>query len=51
VTDAERKHGFDAAVAEYDRLLQVYPDLGYEVTILPKVSVSERADFVLDRLL
>ena len=37
-TDAERKHGFEAAVAEYDRLRQVYPNLGYEVTILPRVT-------------
>lgn len=47
VTDPERRHGFDAAVAEYERLLAAYPALGYEVTILPKVSVAERADFVL----
>ena len=45
--DAERRHGFDAAVAEYMRLLEAYPLLGYEVTVLPKVGVSERADFVL----
>ena len=50
VTDPERRHGFDAAVAEYQRLLEVYPSLGYEVTILPKIGVSERADFVLNRL-
>ena len=50
VTDPERRHGFDAAVAEYQRLLEVYPSLGYEVTILPKIGVSERADFVLKRL-
>jgi predicted ATPase len=25
VTDPERRHGFDAAVAEYRRLLEVYP--------------------------
>lgn len=47
VADPERRHGFDAAVAEYERLLAAYPALGYEVTILPKVSVTERADFVL----
>jgi predicted ATPase len=50
VTDTERRHSFDAAVAEYRRLIEVYPSLGYEVTILPKVSVSERVDFVLSRL-
>ena len=31
VTDRERRHGFDAAVAEYQRLVAAYPDLGYEV--------------------
>lgn len=50
VTDPERRHSLDAAVAEYHRLLNVYPSLGYEVAILPKVSVPERADFVLNTL-
>jgi predicted ATPase len=50
VTDADRRHGFDAAVAEYDRLLQVYPALGYQVLFLPKASVAARADFVLAAL-
>jgi predicted ATPase len=50
VTDSERRHGLNAAVAEYQRLLDLFPSLGYEVTILPKVSVPERADFVVDSL-
>jgi predicted ATPase len=50
VTDSERRHGLDAAVAEYHRLLDAYPSLGYEVVILPKVGVQERADFVLKTL-
>jgi predicted ATPase len=50
VTDSERRHGFDAAVAEYRRLLEAYPLLGYEVAILPKVGTAERADFVLQTL-
>ncbi|WP_119943280.1 AAA family ATPase [Neorhizobium sp. NCHU2750] len=48
--DDERRHGMDEAVAEYERLAALYPALGYEVVPLPKVSVGERADFVLDRL-
>ena len=40
VTDAERHHSFDTAVAEYQRLLEVYSSLGYDVTILQKVRVS-----------
>jgi predicted ATPase len=47
VTDAERLHGLDTAVAEYRRLLGVYPALGYKVMILPKDGVPERVDFVL----
>lgn len=50
ITDAERRHSLDAGIAEYQRLLDVYPSLGYEVIILPKVSVPERADFVLNAL-
>ena len=50
VTDNERRHGLDAGVAEYQRLVDAYPMLGYEVMILPKVSVAERAEFVLRAL-
>lgn len=50
VVDPERRHGFEAAVAEYDRLTAAYRSLDYEATILPKVSVTERADLVLGAL-
>ena len=50
VTDPERRHDFDEAVSEYGRLLETYSSLGYSLTILPKVGVSERAAFVLQAL-
>lgn len=50
LTDPERRHGLDSAVAEYLRLLEIYPSLGYEVSILPKIGVAERADFILKAL-
>jgi predicted ATPase len=50
VNDPERPHGFEAAKAEYGRLLSAYQALGYAVTVLPKVDVVARADFVLERL-
>lgn len=50
VTDAERHHGLNAAIEEYDRLLRDFSELGYEVVILPKVSVEERTAFILDEL-
>lgn len=49
-TDAERRHDLDAAIAEYERLLQTYPALGYDVITVPKIGVVERADFILDLL-
>ncbi|MFN3515194.1 MAG: AAA family ATPase [Phenylobacterium sp.] len=50
VQDPERRHGFEAALIEYDRLLKAYPALGYEVVLLPRASVAARADFVLGML-
>lgn len=50
-TDPERRHSFDSAVAEFSRLLQVYPSLGYDVILLPQSSVAERADLVLRTLM
>jgi len=48
--DRERRHDFSEAVVEYNRLIAVYPSLGYEILILPKVSVAERADWILASL-
>jgi predicted ATPase len=50
ITDLERRHGLDEALAEYFRLLKVYPSLGYEASLLPKIGISERADFLLNSL-
>lgn len=50
VTDPERRHGFEAGLGEYERLERELPTLGYDVFVLPKASVSTRADFVLETL-
>jgi predicted ATPase len=49
-TDAERRHSFEDAVGEYDRLAPDFQRLGYAVVILPRVGVAARADLVLSRL-
>jgi predicted ATPase len=49
-TDSERKHGFAEAVEEYEHLAKRLPELGYDVLMLPKVSVEARADFVAARI-
>lgn len=48
--DRERRHDFASAVAEYERLAETYPALGYETVILPKTSVEARADLILSTL-
>lgn len=50
VTDPERRHDLDAAIAEYERLVLAYPSLGYRVVILPRTTVQERADLVLETI-
>lgn len=51
IQDRERRHDLEAAIAEYLRLLGAYPSLGYDVSILPKTGVAQRADFILDTLM
>ncbi len=48
--DQERRHGFTEAVAEYNRLIDVYPALGYDIRVLPKVGVAERANWIVRTL-
>jgi predicted ATPase len=48
--DDERRHGFDQALQEYERLLVSYPSLGYEICALPKIAAPQRADFLLSNL-
>jgi len=48
--DQERRHDLAAAVAEYNRLFDVYPSLGYDIQVLPKVSAAERANWILASL-
>lgn len=50
LTDGERRHSFDEASAEYARLCAAYTSLGYNLTVLPKVSVEQRGDFILNQL-
>ena len=49
-TDAERKQDFLEAVRTYEVMAQTYQGCGYEVVTLPKVSVAERAEFLLHQM-
>jgi predicted ATPase len=48
--DAERKHSFEDALVHYAALLKTYERYGYALTFIPKLTVSHRADFVLENL-
>ena len=50
VNDDERDHTFAHAVAVYESLVSWYQDCGYEVVVVPKVSVADRCDHVLSSL-
>ena len=49
VGDAERRHGFEAAQAETERLSAAYSTLGYQTLALPKIDIGQRANFVLSK--
>ena len=46
-TDAERRHSLDEALAHYERDRGVYAALGHEIIEVPRLSITERGDFVL----
>ncbi|MFL4471220.1 AAA family ATPase [Tateyamaria armeniaca] len=50
VTDHARRHSFDDATAEYQRLTRAFSELGYDCCELPKAPVQERVAFVLNTL-
>lgn len=49
-SDADRKHGFDEALAEYERIGSALLELGYNIHMLPKVCINDRVDFVVKTL-
>lgn len=50
IHDEARRHGFDEAEREYDRLRHAFASLGYLVEVLPKIGIIARAELVLERL-
>ncbi len=50
VNDAERRHGLEEGIAEYERLLDFYPKLGYRPVLLPKADIETRTRFILQQI-
>jgi predicted ATPase len=48
--DEDRRHDLETAMDEYDRLAEALNTLNYKILLLPKVSIEDRVEFVLDRL-
>jgi predicted ATPase len=49
-TDSERKQDFAEAERTFTQLSEVYRRCGYESMLLPKLTPSARAQFILDQL-
>ena len=47
VTDAERRHSYEEAVAAYSDLTATYLRLGYDLIEVPRLSPEDRAIFIL----
>ncbi|MEM7315936.1 MAG: AAA family ATPase, partial [Planctomycetota bacterium] len=48
--DDMRRHEFEDALVEHDDLMDRFVDWGYACCVLPKVSIAERADWVMEQL-
>ena len=48
--DTERKQRFKEAIDTYKIMLKVYTELHYNVVEIPRVTIAERTDFILDFL-
>lgn len=49
-TDTERKQTYQEAVDTYNIMYSTYESLGYTLTIVPKATPEERAEFVLQQI-
>jgi len=49
-TDSERKQDFAEAERTFKQVSEVYRQCGYESILLPKLTPSARAQFILDGL-
>ncbi|MCK5441733.1 MAG: ATP-binding protein [Maribacter sp.] len=50
VSDNERYESFDESLRIYDCLKNTYENLVYEVSVVPKGSILERVEFILDHI-
>nr|WP_289023921.1 AAA family ATPase [uncultured Salegentibacter sp.] len=46
-TDSERNQDWERAVLTFEKMCETYKTFGYDIVEVPKVLVSDRADFIL----
>lgn len=49
--DADRRHSLETALRDYERVRSAYLDAGYDPVMLPRDTVTARADFILARVI
>lgn len=47
-TDNERKQDWEEAILTFEKMCETYKSYGYDIVEIPKLSVSERADFITE---
>lgn len=50
VQDDERKHDFQSAVDEYNRIQSALIELKYDICLLPKTTVSQRVEYIINQI-
>jgi predicted ATPase len=50
VCDHYRQHSFERAAKSYKATISAYIDAGYRMCVIPKVSVQERVEFILEQV-
>lgn len=50
VCNDERKHSFETAARDYEGLLSFYKEYEYQIKIIPKSNLEERAQFVVSAI-
>lgn len=46
--DAERKHGYEEAVATFEAMAATYHDLGYDLVEVPRLPIDQRANWIVE---
>jgi len=50
ISDNERFESYEESILVHECLYNCYDRFGYEVQIVPKMSIAQRVDYILDHL-